>query len=97
MRRLILGAPADSDTVWDLLLDLYIAYEENAEVSLTSIGLAGNVPATTALRWIRKLAALGYLTRTPDKSDGRRTIVTLTPQTISAMKSILDHNRTKDE
>ncbi len=68
-----------SDPAWDLLLDLYISELEGRQVAVSSACIATGVPTTTALRCINRLVRAGFLIRTVDPEDARRSIVTLEP------------------
>lgn len=89
MRRRLFGDALFEGPAWDLLLDLYVAHEEGTAISLTCAGLVGGVPATTALRWIRRLADDGCITRSSDLNDGRRTLIELTPEMRSKVRHYL--------
>jgi len=65
------------DPAWDMLLDLYAAELELAQVSVSSLCIAAAVPATTALRWIGRMTETGLLERTPDPFDRRRAFMVL--------------------
>lgn len=77
-----------ADPAWDMLLDLYAAYYENREISVSSLCIAASVPATTALRWIKSMADDGYLERIADPDDGRRIHVRLSE---TARRSLDDY------
>ncbi len=67
------------DPAWDMLLDLFAAELERAQVSVSSLCIAAAVPATTALRWIGRMTQSGLLERRPDPFDRRRAFMALTP------------------
>ena len=71
--------PADlfAEPAWDMLLDLYAAYYEGKEVSVSSLCIAANVPSTTALRSIETMTEQGCLVRRRDPNDGRRIFLAL--------------------
>lgn len=96
IRRDLLGDELYDGPAWDVILDLYIAHEESKPISLTGVGLAGGVPATTALRWIRRLDTLGYISRLPDPADGRRTTVALTPKILRKVKLYFSRLRARE-
>ncbi len=64
-----------ADPAWDMLVDLYIHHLEGRTVSVSSLCIASAVPATTALRWINRLADDGFVIRSPDPTDARRILV----------------------
>lgn len=71
------GSSLFADPAWDILLDLTAARTEGIRVSITSLCIAANVPATTALRWIQQMTQSGLLERTNDSEDRRRAFVSL--------------------
>jgi len=101
--RLILQARRKRDTffagiefgepAWDMLLDLYVAHCEGANVSISSLAAASAVPQTTAMRWIETMVAKGHFTRCPDRVDGRRTNVILHPRLIDTIERYLTDMR----
>lgn len=66
------------DPAWDMLLDLYAAELEGAQVSVSSLCIAAAVPPTTALRWIGRMTDTGLFERRPDPFDRRRAFLGLT-------------------
>jgi DNA-binding MarR family transcriptional regulator len=67
-----------SDVAWDILLDLDKFAESGAECAITDIGVESRIPLATILRYLSKLENDGFIRRTPDKRDLRRSIVSLT-------------------
>ena len=61
-----------ADPAWDILIDLFIAYEEGQGISISSACIASAVPTTTALRWLKLLEEEGHISRINDPSDARR-------------------------
>ncbi|MFZ3035362.1 MAG: winged helix DNA-binding protein [Parvibaculum sp.] len=82
-----------SDPVWDMLLDLTHARLHGKQISVSSLCIAGRVPATTALRRIGDLVGAGLVTRIKDPRDGRRVFIELTPEGYDAMVRYLAHMR----
>ena len=74
-----------SDPAWDILLDLFIATTDGGRRTVSTVGLAGNVPQTTALRWVSALEAEGLIVREPDPLDGRRVFLDLSEAGFAAM------------
>jgi len=88
-RRLRSGYfPADlfADPAWDMMLDLLQAEIAQLRVPVSSLCLAADVPATTALRWIKTMVANGLFIRRSDPHDGRRVFVELAPRTSEALR-----------
>lgn len=75
------------DPAWDMLLDLFAADLERAQVSVSSLCIAAAVAPTTALRWIGRLTDAGLFERLPDPADRRRAFMTLSPRARMAMRS----------
>ena len=74
-----------ADPAWDMLLDLTAAKAERSQVSVTSLCIAAEVPATTALRWIKQLVDTGVFVRVADPSDRRRAFIALSEQSSHTM------------
>jgi CheY-like chemotaxis protein/DNA-binding MarR family transcriptional regulator len=79
-----------SDPCWEMLLDLYDAELDGAEVTVSSLGAASGVPLTTALRRMEVLQKHGYITRALDSDDRRRTIVKLSEAGLAACEKFFD-------
>lgn len=77
------------DPAWDILLDVFIAHAQDKFISVTDASLAGQVPVTTALRWVWALEKSGLLERQPDKNDKRRSFVILTSSGLTYMRAAL--------
>ena len=75
----------DSLALWDILLDLTAARAEGRRVSVTSLCIAAEVPATTALRWIKTMTDAGLFLREADPDDGRRIFIALAEGAFDAM------------
>lgn len=73
------------DPAWDMLLDLTAAHCEGGQVSVTSLFIAANVPATTALRWLTQMVEIGIFIRVPDTADKRRAFIALSDRSLTAM------------
>lgn len=77
------------EPAWDILLDLFIAQARDKHISVTDAALAGQVPTTTALRWVWSLEKTGLVKRQPDASDKRRSFVMLTHTGLTFMRTSL--------
>ncbi len=73
------------DPAWDMLLDLFAADLERAQVSVSSLCIAAAVAPTTALRWIGRMTDEGLLQRQPDPFDRRRAFMVLSTNAREAM------------
>lgn len=78
-----------NDPAWDILLDLFISHSKDKYISVTDASLAGQVPATTALRWVWALEAAKLIERQPDRTDKRRSFVLLTETGLTYMRRVL--------
>lgn len=74
-----------ADPAWDMLLDLTAAHVEGQKVSVTSLCIAANVPATTALRWLTQMVETGVLRRVADPADRRRVFIELSESARAGM------------
>ena len=74
------------DPAWDILLDLFAAGLERADVSVSSLCIAAAVAPTTALRWITRLQAAGLIERRPDPRDRRRMFIVLSERARGLMR-----------
>jgi hypothetical protein len=74
-----------ADPAWDMLLDLLLARIEQRPVAVSSLCIAAAVPATTALRWIKRLTDEGIFIRTADPHDGRRVFIDLSVAAADGM------------
>lgn len=74
------------DPAWDMLLDLFAAELERAQVSVSSLCIAAAVAPTTALRWIAKMTDIGLFVRQPDPFDRRRAFMALSDRARDGMR-----------
>lgn len=70
---------------WDILLDLFIAYEKGKPQSVSTTCIGACVPPTTALRWIALLEHQGLVHSWAGERDGRYRMLGLTPLGIETM------------
>lgn len=75
-----------ADPAWDILIDLFIAYEEGQGISISSACIASAVPTTTALRWLKLLEEDGHISRNNDPSDARRINLYLSEATANKVR-----------
>lgn len=75
-----------ADPAWDMLLDLYGAHIAQHRVPVSSLCVAAEVPATTALRWISKLDRMELINRERDPHDARRVFISLRPDAVAMMR-----------
>ncbi len=87
------GAGLFEDPAWDMLLDLFAAHLERAEVSVSSLCIAAAVAPTTALRWIGRMTDAGLFERQPDPFDRRRAFMALSKTALEAMRAYVSTMR----
>lgn len=75
----------------EIMLQLFIAYEEQQAMAVGDVTTAGGIPQTTGLRWVVRLEALGYVVRRQDPSDKRRIFVALSEDGHTRMTRWLAH------
>ena len=76
-----------ADPARDILLDLFVAGEEDRRISISSCCIAASVPPTTALRWIGMLKKRGLVEETTDPADGRRKWLSPSPHARDAIEA----------
>lgn len=86
MRNQYLAEDLFEDPAWDMLLDLYAADLESAQVSVSSLCIAAAVAPTTALRWIARMTEAGLFERHPDPFDRRRAFLALSDATRTKLE-----------
>lgn len=84
-----LGEGLFGDPAWSMLLELYGAELLGLPMPVSSLCIAAETPATTALRRIAELEASGLVERRPDPADRRRVFVALTAKGREDLESCL--------
>lgn len=74
-----------ADPAWDIMLDLTSASLEGRSVPALSVGVAANVPMTTALRYVKRLVEDGVIKRWDDPDDKRRSLLALEDHALEGM------------
>lgn len=64
--------------IWDMLIALLAAKRSGNQLSMSDLCLMSDAPESTALRLIHQLREKGYVEMLADRSDRRRTRVSLT-------------------
>jgi hypothetical protein len=77
------------DPGWDILLDLYIARHDGRDVTISAACIGAAVPATTGLRWLRRLEEEGLLYRRRLGKDDRVSLVDLTDEGLRQLELVL--------
>lgn len=90
-RRTVFDDTFFGEPAWDMLLQLYAtSLRGKGEESVSSLCIASGVPSTTALRWISHLEDGGWVEKSPDPADRRRTFVSLTRKSAVALDAFFD-------
>ena len=87
LRDQYFGKGLFEDPAWDMLLDLFAAELERAQVSVSSLCIAAAVAPTTALRWIARMTEAGLFERRPDPFDRRRAFLGLSHDASLGMRN----------
>jgi DNA-binding MarR family transcriptional regulator len=77
------------EPVWKILIELVIATEEEAKISVADISSRISLPETTALRYMNILEIKGYVFRPPHQADHCDSHLRLTKQGQSKMSEAL--------
>ena len=86
-RNELFGAPLFRDPAWDMLLELYVAGQNDRDVSVSSLSYGSGVSLSTAVRQIAELEKYKLVRRDRDEQDHRRAVVRATPKALSAIES----------
>jgi DNA-binding MarR family transcriptional regulator len=87
LRDQYFGSGLFEDPAWDMMLDLFAAELERAQVSVSSLCIAAAVAPTTALRWIARMTEAGLFERQPDPFDRRRAFLGLSDRASLGMRN----------
>ncbi|WP_341786466.1 MarR family transcriptional regulator [Sphingomonas leidyi] len=77
------------DSAWDMVLELFIAGQQQRVVCVKELIFVSGETSTSALRRIDRLEAAELLHRSHDPDDHRRMAVTLTDKGDAAMRAML--------
>jgi hypothetical protein len=78
------------DPSWEMILQLYVGSKEDRRITVTRLCSLSGGSATTALRHIEHLEALGYIARETDKNDRRCSNIMMLQPLIEAVDQWLD-------
>jgi len=88
-RERIFGGDLFGEPAWDILLELFLAELAQKKLSVSDACYSSAVPHTTALRWVGKLERDGWIKRTDDPFDRRRSWLILTDRGSDKMRNVL--------
>jgi len=84
--RIVGQADLFGEPAWDVLLDLFVAFLTDKDVSISSACIGSAAPPTTGLRWLGVLEENGLVVREKDLQDQRRTLIRLSDAGIDQMR-----------
>ncbi|MBJ7501077.1 MAG: winged helix DNA-binding protein [Sphingopyxis sp.] len=90
IRRSHFGSAEMSGPVWDMMLDLMLAAANGRALGASDLATGAGVPLSSGLRMIAALEGLGFVHRSIDERDRRRTIVRLTDGGAERMASYFE-------
>ena len=80
LRKQLLGDSAQfGEPAWDILLDLFIHETKGQHLSMSALCVTAGIPTSSAMKLIQRMCDDGLLFRSPDLSDGRRSLVNISP------------------
>ena len=85
----IFGERILCDPKFEMLLDLFVSEHDGRTVFVGDLCLAADVPPTTGLRHLEKLAEIGFVRCAPDPGDGRRRRVEATERALSGISEMM--------
>lgn len=88
-RKRDFGSELFVDPAWDMMLDLFIAREQDRHISIDSLATASGRPSTTALRWVGVLIETGHFVSRSDPAAGSVQHVELSPATYGQLQAYL--------
>ncbi|MBB4618312.1 hypothetical protein [Sphingomonas abaci] len=89
LRRRFLPEELFHEPAWDMLLALYVAWQDRQVMNVKTLVSRADAPVTTSQRWIEHLAKLGLVTRVVDPVDRRRIEVSLSDDGRRAIEAYL--------
>lgn len=73
-----MGRRRSAEIAWNILLDLLMSEADGRPTSVTALAIGAEAPLSTILRYIDLLCDAGYVVRMVDRTDRRRSHVSLT-------------------
>lgn len=87
-RRLYLPPSYFDGPALTILMDLYVSDREQRQVAVSDAVAVSGAPTSTALRCIATMEKDGYVTKQPDPTDKRRTLLSATPRAIADIERL---------
>lgn len=78
-----------ADPAWDILLDLFVSEGTGRRLSVSDVCFGADLSPATALRYVAVLESEGLVRRRADPGDARRTNLSLTPDGLARMTTLL--------
>ncbi len=85
-RNDLFEAPLFRDPAWDMLLELYVAEQNQRDIPVSSLSYASGVSLSTAARHVAELETHRLVHRVRDEQDQRRAVVRPTPKALAAVE-----------
>ena len=79
-RTALFGKSLFKEPAWDILLELYADDLGQKRLSVTQLCAASHISMATAVRWLRALEDRGWVVRTTDPADHRRSLAFLSTE-----------------
>lgn len=87
-RNAAFGSDLFGEPGWDMLLELFVAKQQERRLSVKSLTIASNTPQTTAGRYLAELLDRGYAVCMEDPADGRRKLICITREGYRKMDQL---------
>lgn len=87
-RRLFLPPSYFDGPALTILMDLYVSDRELRQVAVSDAVAVSGAPTSTALRCIATMENDGYVSKQPDPTDKRRTLLQATPRAINDIERL---------
>jgi len=88
-RRKFFPADLFHEPAWEMLMALFIVYENEHTMNVKTLVSCSDAPATTSQRWIDHLHKSGLIDRVTDTIDRRRIDISLSDRGYDAMTKYL--------
>lgn len=90
LRRTLFPNLSFGDPVWDIILTVSYDSKISRTSNVKSITVDSDLSNTTALRYLDILARRGVVNKSNDPSDGRRSLISLTDESLDLVDALLD-------